>query len=41
MGMDELKDLYPDLVDTWSQPLDEIAPEEIETPDPCSFTGPL
>ena len=41
MGIDELKELYPDLVDTWSQPLDEIAPEETETPDPCHFTGPL
>ena len=26
---------------TWLQPLDDIAPEEIATPHPCSFTLPL
>jgi hypothetical protein len=41
MGMEELKELYPDLVEPWSEPIDEIAPEETEAPDPCSFTGPL
>ena len=26
---------------TWTQPLDDVAPEEIATPHPCSFTIPL
>ena len=37
----------PDTVDyigctpTWIGSLDELAPEELETPQPCSFSGPL
>lgn len=41
MSVDELKTSYPDVCDTWSQPLDEVAIEEINTEEPCSFTGPL
>ena len=41
MTMEDLKQTYPDLEDTWTQGLDEIAPEELETEEPCSFTGPL
>ena len=26
---------------TWNQPLDDVAPEELATPHPCSFTIPL
>ena len=32
---------YNNCIPTWSLPLDEISPEELDTPDPCSFTGPL
>ena len=41
MTVEELKETYPDLEDTWTQGLDEIAPEELGTEEPCSFTGPL
>jgi hypothetical protein len=29
---------YIDCIPTWSCPLDAVAPEELLTPDPCSFT---
>ena len=29
------------LINTWTLPQDMIASEDIETPQPCSFTGPL
>jgi RNase H-like domain found in reverse transcriptase len=29
------------LINTWTLPQDIIAPEDTETPQPCSFTGPL
>ena len=29
------------LINTWTLPSDIIAPEDTETPQPCSFTGPL
>ena len=32
---------YNNCVSTWSVDLDEIAPEERDTPEPCSFTEPL
>ena len=33
---------FPDVVYSWSSvPLEGDSPEEEETPDPCSFTGPL
>ena len=32
---------YTNCIPTWSIPLDDIAPEELDTPDPCSFTEPL
>jgi len=41
MSLEELRETYPDVQDTWSRPMDEIAPEELETEEPCSFTGPL
>jgi hypothetical protein len=41
MSLDELKESYPDVQSSWSRPMDEIAPEELETEEPCSFTGPL
>jgi len=41
MSLEQLKDTYPDLVDTWSRAVDEIAQEELETEDPCSFTDAL
>ena len=41
MSLEELRQTYPDVQDTWSRPMDEIAPEELETEEACSFTGPL
>ena len=41
MTLDELKESYPDLVDTWTTQVEAIAPEEMDTEEPCSFTGPL
>lgn len=41
MSLEQIKDTYPDLVDTWSKAIDDIAPEELETEDPCSFTDAL
>ena len=41
MTLDELRETYPDVQDSWSRPMDEIAPEELETEEACSFTGPL
>ena len=32
---------YEHCVSTWSTDIDYISPEELEIPDPCSFTGPL
>ena len=32
---------FPDVVSPWTQPQDEVSPEEKETPMPCSFTGPM
>jgi hypothetical protein len=39
--LEELEKRYRDLEAPWMQKLDEIPQEEIETEDPCSFTGPL
>lgn len=41
MTLSELKETYPDLVDTWSQEAEDVAQEELDTEEPCSFTGPL
>ena len=41
MSLEQLKEAYPDLVDCWSKPIGELAEEELETEEPCSFTGPL
>lgn len=32
---------YEHCVPSWSADIDYISPEELEIPDPCSFTGPL
>ena len=41
LTLDELREEYPDLEDTFGVPADELAPEEENTEEPCSFTGPL
>jgi len=44
LNLTELEDLerrYADLESPWKQPLDEIPQEEMDTEEPCSFTGPL
>jgi len=44
LHLTELEDMekrYTDLESPWKQELDEIPQEELETEDPCSFTGPL
>ena len=32
---------FPDAISPWTQPQEEVSPEEEETPMPCSFTGPM
>jgi hypothetical protein len=41
LGLEDLKEKYPDVQDSWSQPPDELAPEELESEDMHAFMGPL
>jgi len=39
--LDSIMDDNPDVISPWTQPQDEVSPEEEETPMPCSFSGPM
>ena len=41
LSLEEIKEKYPDTIDSWNGPCDEMAPEELELEDMHTFERPL